>query len=239
LQKTSALTKEKQHRRAAKAARAAESEVPAMCKISKPMRVFFKKTGRAKYISHLDLQRTMQRALKRAKLPVWETEGFNPHVYITFALPLSLGIESVCESFDVKIINEISTDEIHEKLNAVLTDDLLIIKVTEPVYKHTEIKEAMYEIVLEEAEKFRGFLNQNEIIITKKTKKGETEIDIKPLIELKEIKDNKITLILPTGNEFNLNPLQVIKAFNAFVGAELQADIMRTAIFCADGNKFI
>ncbi|MDR2559086.1 MAG: TIGR03936 family radical SAM-associated protein [Oscillospiraceae bacterium] len=210
-----------------------------MCKISKPMRVFFKKTGRAKYISHLDLQRTMQRALKRAKLPVWETEGFNPHVYITFALPLSLGIESVCESFDVKIINEISTDEIHEKLNAVLTDDLLIIKVTEPVYKHTEIKEAMYEIVLEEAEKFRGFLNQNEIIITKKTKKGETEIDIKPLIELKEIKDNKITLILPTGNEFNLNPLQVIKAFNAFVGAELQADIMRTAIFCADGNKFI
>ena len=53
-------------------------------------RIRFTKTGEAKYISHLDLYRFMLRALKRAKLPVWHTEGFNPHVYVTFALPLSL-----------------------------------------------------------------------------------------------------------------------------------------------------
>lgn len=59
------------------------------------VRIFYKKLDVAKYISHLDMQRCMQRAVKRAKLPVWYTEGFNPHPYITFALPISLGIESI------------------------------------------------------------------------------------------------------------------------------------------------
>ncbi|MCL2636755.1 MAG: TIGR03936 family radical SAM-associated protein [Oscillospiraceae bacterium] len=206
---------------------------------SKPMRVFFKKTGRAKFISHLDLQRTMQRALKRAGLPVWETEGFNPHIYITFALPLSLGIESTCESFDIKIIEDIQADEIREKLNAALNEDLHIIAVAEPVYKHTEIIKAEYEIAVENAEKFAEFMSQNEIIITKKTKKGEAQIDLKPLIELRGIEGEKVVLILPAGNEFNVNPMQVTSAFSAFVGEELQARITRTAVFCVDGEAFI
>ena len=204
--------------------------------MSKPIRVFFKKIGRAKYISHLDLQKTMQRALKRAALPVWETEGFNPHVYLTFALPLSLGIESVYESFDIKMNEDIDTDEIRDRLNETLTEDLIIIKAASPVYKHTEIKEAVYELIMENAEEFREFMNREEIIITKKTKKGETQIDIKPLIKLKEIKDNKITLILPAGTDLNLNPIQVITAF----GLDLcDVKVTRTAVFCADGNEFI
>ena len=53
------------------------------------IRVFYHKTSRAKYISHLDIMRCMQRAVVRAGLPVWYTEGFNPHIYLTFSLPLS------------------------------------------------------------------------------------------------------------------------------------------------------
>jgi radical SAM-linked protein len=219
-----------------KNARVAGLEVLAM---SKPIRVFFKKTGRAKYISHLDLQRTMQRALKRAKLPVWETEGFNPHVYITFALPLSLGIESICESFDIKVIREISLDKIREKLNAVLTEDLQIYYIAEPVYKHIQIQKAEYEIIIDNAEKFTEFLNQNKIIVTKKTKKGEAQIDLKPLIELKEIEGEKVILRLPAGTEFNVNPMQAISAFSAFIGAEIQAGITRKALFCGNGEQFI
>ena len=67
------------------------------------LRVFYEKTGRAKYISHLDINRCMQRALRRAEIPVWYTEGFNPHPYTTFALPLSLGYESLCETMDLRI----------------------------------------------------------------------------------------------------------------------------------------
>ena len=66
----------------------------------KEARVFYTKTGRAKYISHLDVTRCFQRALQRAGLSVWYTEGFNPHSYLTFTLPLSLGYESLCESMD-------------------------------------------------------------------------------------------------------------------------------------------
>jgi radical SAM-linked protein len=200
------------------------------------MRVFFRKTGRVKYISHLDLQQTMQRALKRANLPVWETEGFNPHVYITFALPLSLGIESVCESFDIKMIEEISPDEICGRLNNALNEDLKIYKAAEPVYKHTEIQKAMYEIITNEPEKFLEFLNQNEIIITKKTKKGEKQIDLKPLIEIKNIKENKTMILLPAGTALNINPIQLISAYGASLS---DVKITRVNVFCTDGKEFI
>ena len=66
------------------------------------IRVWFTKTGEASYISLLDLQRVMQRALKRSGLPVWYTLGFNPHIYMTFAAPLSLGQESLAETVDFK-----------------------------------------------------------------------------------------------------------------------------------------
>ena len=61
------------------------------------VRIWFKKMGMSRYVSHLDLMRAMTRAIRRANLPLWYTEGFNPHPYMTFALPLSLGMESLCE----------------------------------------------------------------------------------------------------------------------------------------------
>ena len=66
------------------------------------VRIWFEKRNEASYISLLDLQRVMQRVLKRSGLPVWHTLGFNPHIYMTFTCPLSLGQESLCESVDVK-----------------------------------------------------------------------------------------------------------------------------------------
>jgi len=188
----------------------------------------------------------MQRALKRANLPVWVSEGFNPHIYLTFALPLSLGIESICESFEIKIIEDISHAEIRDKLNGVLTEDLQIIKAAEPIHKHTEIKKAEYEIRIVgdgaldvPNKKFTEFLSQDEIVITKKTKKGEAQVDLKPLIELRTIENEKITLLLPAGTNLNVNPMQVISSFGAFLGVELQAQITRTAVFCIDGKAFI
>ena len=76
------------------------------------VRLRFSKTGRLKYISHLDINRAMSRALKRAGIPLWYTEGFNPHPYMSFSLPLSLGVESLCESVDLRITGEITNKEI-------------------------------------------------------------------------------------------------------------------------------
>ena len=82
------------------------------------IRVWFTKKGDIKFISHLDLNRFMQRALKRAKLPLWHTEGFNPHPYVTFALPLSLGQESECEVLDFRLVTPVPFEEIKERMQS-------------------------------------------------------------------------------------------------------------------------
>ena len=72
------------------------------------VRLRFSKTGQAKYISHLDVNRVFSRALSRARINLWYTEGFNPHPYMSFSLPLSLGVESLCENVDIRIVDVIS-----------------------------------------------------------------------------------------------------------------------------------
>jgi len=93
------------------------------------VRLRFSKTGRLKYISHLDINRAMSRAFKRAEIPLWYTEGFNPHPYMSFSLPLSLGVESLCESVDIRLIDSIDNADIKSRMNAVLPSDLKIVDV--------------------------------------------------------------------------------------------------------------
>ena len=88
------------------------------------VRLRFSKTDRCKYISHLDINRCMARALSRAKIPLWYTEGFNPHPYMSFSLPLSLGVESFCESVDLRIVGDITNQEIKDNLNEMLPEGI-------------------------------------------------------------------------------------------------------------------
>ena len=103
------------------------------------VRLRFSKTGRLKYISHLDINRAMSRALKRAGIPLWYTEDFNPHPYMSFSLPLSLGVESLCESVDLRITGEITNKEIKDRLNSVLPEDLKIVDVYDDFRDNSEI----------------------------------------------------------------------------------------------------
>ena len=81
----------------------------------------------------------MSRALKRAQIPLWYTEGFNPHPYMSFSLPLSLGVESLCESVDLRIIGDITNDEIKNRLNNVLPQDIKIVDVYDDFRDNSEI----------------------------------------------------------------------------------------------------
>ena len=83
------------------------------------VRIWFDKLGEVRYISHLDLMRCFTRAIRRAKIPLWFTEGFNPRPYMQFALPLSLGMQSVCESVDIRVEGEITNGEIEKKLREI------------------------------------------------------------------------------------------------------------------------
>lgn len=206
----------------------------------KNVRVFFSKTGRAVYISHLDLYRLFQRAVRRAKLPVWETEGFNPHVYITFALPLSLGTEGVRESLDTRLTEELPLDELCDRLNRALPEGIRVLEASEPVYKNTDIARSEYEACHDADEALlTRFLGQEQILAEKRTKRGFSEIDLKPALEIKEREEGRLRLLLPSGTETNLNANLVFETFEKQFDAQIgRLRLTRTAVYCKNGEIF-
>ena len=113
------------------------------------VRAVFEKKGRAKYISHLDLNRCMLRTFRRSRLPIWYTEGFNPHPYYAFALALSLGFESSCEIMDFNITDDnMSMEEIRDRLNEVMPEGMHIVSVAPQRLKITAITSARYSFTL-------------------------------------------------------------------------------------------
>ncbi len=93
------------------------------------VRLRFSKTGQAKYISHLDTNRVFSRALARAKINLWYTQGFNPRPYMSFSLPLSLGVESYCENVDLRILDNLTDEEIKERMNNALPELLMFTRI--------------------------------------------------------------------------------------------------------------
>lgn len=222
-----------------------------------PVRATFAKRRRAKYISHLDLMRCMQRAFRRAEVPIWFTEGFNPHAYLMFPLALSLGYESDCECMDFRLDGPMSMQTAMERLNAVLPPDLQIVKVAEPVRKHTDIAFADYTICLDcagdtSADALRAawdaFIGQGEILMEKKTKRGTAMIDLKQQAQIlmtQKLDDGLwLKLRMPAGTSVNVNPGLLIDAFRGYLeqnAPDVQYGMMRAArlaILCADGAEF-
>lgn len=213
------------------------------------VRATFEKCGRAKYISHLDLNRCMLRTFRRSGLPIWYTEGFNPHPYYSFALALSLGFESSCEILDFNLNEEMPYDEIRDKLNAVMPEGMKIIKVAEQKQKITAITEAEYSfsLVSDGTESLYGdieaLLGMPEILIEKKTKKGIKTVDIKPSIKVMrcEKNDRSVDMVirLPAGTQTNFNPTLFIDALRNCNGVPFETEkIRRTGIFCENNEIF-
>lgn len=184
------------------------------------VRLRFSKTGQAKYISHLDTNRVFSRALSRAKINLWYTEGFNPHPYMSFSLPLSLGVESLCENVDIRILDDLTNDEIKNRMNDALPLGIRIVDVYEDFLDCHEIVYSDYVYKFEfkdndlALEMIKAVLESNSIMALKKGKQGRKrvfkETDIKEFIEKYNIsiRDNTIVLNirLLAGPDKNLNP---------------------------------
>lgn len=203
-------------------------------------RAFFSKKGRAKYISAIDLNNCVLRAVRRSRLPVWKTEGFNPHTYVAFVLPLSLGQEGEREAMDFRLLEDIPYEEVAERLNNALPPDIRVTEVSAPVRKNSDIGSAEYRIEADiDGEKLAAFAERDEIIVEKRTKKGVTALDLKPLIYKLDISEGSITVRLPAGNELNINPTLLLNAYWEQSGlSPAPARIVRTRIFCGDGEEF-
>lgn len=194
-----------------------------------PVRLIFSKTGKLKFISHLDLIRTMKSALLRAGIPVWYTEGFNPHPKMVFALPLSLGTESLCEYMDFKITEPMYLPEITERLNRVLPPEIKALRTYVPGHKFSDTAWAEYMIDSPEKIDIAPLLC-DELVVMKKTKSGEKEVDIAPQIKLAKLEGKYLRLILRADNTNFLNPELVVKTLGL-----TEYSIMRTRVFLEDG----
>ncbi|MBO5344255.1 MAG: DUF2344 domain-containing protein [Ruminococcus sp.] len=214
------------------------------------LRATFKKTGRAKYISHLDLNRCMLRIFRRSKLPVWYTEGFNPHPYYSFALALSLGFESECEIMDFNITDDnMPLSVIKDRLNEVMPEGMGIVDVAPQVKKITAIAKAEYKFELKTDDvqgvfaAVENLLAAPEILIEKKTKKGIKTVDLKPDTEIVRFEKGdtavKIAMRLPAGTKTNYNPTLFTEALKN--SCEIPFDtvnIRRIGILCENNEKF-
>jgi len=186
-------------------------------------RIKFQKVGLAIYFSHLDLQKVMQRALKKSGLPVWYSKGFNPHIYMTFTLPLSLGQESLCESFDFRLNEELTEEEILKAMEGTLPQGIILTGAGVPDYEAKEIKYALYKItlygdgeILKKA--FSDYEASENVIVVKQSKKTSKEINLKNEIkdvQIKEAGDNSLTFtaLFPAGIDYNLNPSLMVEYF--------------------------
>ena len=218
----------------------------------KNVRVWYTKDDECKYISHLDLNKVMMRAIQKSKINIWHTEGFNPHPFITFALPLSLGFKGVKETMDMRLIDdEYNKNDIIASLNNCLPKGIRVFDLTEPVMKAGKIEQALFEIVIKDERadvdtlynNFKNLLDQDEILVMKKTKKkGLQQIDIKPHIIKCKVADYKgyikCRVILPAGSTTNINPTLLINAFNEKYGLDVFYQITRLDIFDKNGNSF-
>lgn len=213
-------------------------------------RMRFTKTGSVKFIGHLDCMRFFQKAIRRAKLDVAYSKGYSPHQLMSFASPLGVGITSDGEYIDVEFnfLPDMTMSELTNHLNQFMTDEIFVtdIEIMPEHFKNSMslLRAADYMITEKEPgvfpmdwqERWKEFITQPEIIVRKKTKKSEKEMDIRPYIltyaetldSFEEKTGERYTNLhcpyeeetlymqLTSGSETNIKPELVLDAFYRF-----------------------
>lgn len=203
------------------------------------LRLLFEKTGRAVWISHLDLMRVFQRAFKRAGFPLTHTQGFNPRPSVSIALPLSVGTQSHCELLDFELDGvDIPCEDIQSRLNDVLIDG---VRVKQVYHNGRKLKELAFLRTAVELEydstlptnavnDVRDLFNREVLLVSKKSKNGIQDQDIIPMIRSLKIDMPDIHRIVVEATVCcqnpSLNPMQLVAAIERYL-PDLQPDHAR------------
>lgn len=197
-------------------------------------RIKFRKNGVMKFIGHLDIMRYFQKAIRRAEIPIAFTSGYSPHMIMSFANPLGVGLTSDGEYFDIELTESIASKEAVRRLNKQMVDGMEIVSFVQiPDDKKSKgmsiVAGADYlssvkngSLPEDLAEKLEAFYAQNEICVVKKTKKSEKEVDIRPMIYKLECRDGKIYMRVAAGSVQNLKPELVTEAFVRYLGIDAE-----------------
>ncbi len=215
-------------------------------------RLKFRKYGAMKFIGHLDMMRFFQKVMRRADIPIAFTGGFSPHMIMSFANPLGVGVTSDGEYFDIELTEEIDMNAAVERMNQVMVEGIDIVNMV-PISDEkkrtgmTIVAAADYLSSVKNnafppnwKERADAFMAQDSICVTKKTKKSEKEVDIKPMIYKFEVQDDSIYMQVAAGSVSNLKPELVMQAFSEFLGLnpeELNFTHHRLEVYADEGNK--
>ena len=197
-------------------------------------RIKFRKYGVMKFIGHLDVMRFFQKVMRRADIPIAFTGGFSPHMIMSFANPLGVGVTSDGEYFDIELTEEIDMRAAVARMNETVVDGLEIVNMV-PISDDKRqtgmsiVAAADYLSSLKSGafpedwkERAKGFMNQPSISIVKKTKKSEKEVDIKPMIYQFEVRDDSAYMMVATGSVENLKPELVMQALSQYLGVDCE-----------------
>ena len=216
-------------------------------------RLAFSKADTAKFISHLDLMRTFQRAFLRADIAVKHTEGFNPHAFVSIPLPLSVGFSSACEVLECQVLN-VPLEEVPARMNAALPAGITVTRCYEAVRPVKELCYVNYIVTLEYetgapfgAERdIQALLERDSLVMTKRSKKaksGFSEVDLIPLIARASVEERRDTialdLVLKAQNP-GLNPELVVAAVREHCpdASPDFVSIHRRAVLDGEGKEF-
>ena len=211
------------------------------------IRIRFEKQGQMKFIGHLDMVRYFQKVMRRANVDICYSEGFSPHQKMSFAAPLSVGVISKGEYFDIEVNSSLSSKEMIKNINAQNVEGVKVVS-----YKELPegAKNAMSIVAgadyfvytdLFTEEQVNDFYAQDEINILKKTKKSEKIVDIKPMIHEMKFNEDGIFMKVSQGSAANLKPDLVMSALEQFTGAKLPEFVQyeRLDMYCLENDKLV
>ena len=198
------------------------------------IRIKFAKQGVMRFIGHLDIMRYFQKAMRRAHIDIAFTEGFSPHMIMSFAAPLGVGLTSNGEYMDIEIRTPISSEDAIRQLNEVMVDGMKVLSFRQieegkagkamslvAAADYTVSFRPGYEPEGDWQSRLEEFIQKDSILVLKKTKKSEVETDIRPMIYQLSVKDDKVHMTLATGSAANLKPELVMSAFLKSEGLDL------------------
>lgn len=195
-------------------------------------RIKFRKYGALRFIGHLDVMRFFQKVMRRADIPIAFTGGYSPHMIMSFASPLGIGITSDGEYFDIELTEPISSAEAVRRMNAVMVEGMEVLSFRQIAEEKKMtgmaiVAAAAYLVHVKKGTfpenwkiQIAAFLEQPEILILKQTKRSEKEVDIRPMIYQLETLEEEIYMRLAAGSAENLKPELVMTAFCRFAGIE-------------------
>jgi radical SAM-linked protein len=204
------------------------------------LRLKFSKNGPIKFIGHLDVMRYFQKAIRRADIDIKYSEGFSPHQLLSFAQPLSVGATSDGEYLDMVVNSMVSEADIMDRLNNVMNEGIKILAVKELDEREEKAMTASFaaryllsfrpnlEPDFDWIKKFEEYLSQDKLPAMKKTKSGEKEIDMKPLIFEYALDPEKkeLNILLSMSSAATLKPTLLFEGFFAYCGAEFNKNAL-------------